>query len=91
MAALVDLVAPSLVDGPDKFMGNLMEWEAKIVEANTSHQVVIQPEVKTAIFISMAPGEIKKEFFKKLFFAEEGMIYEEAKGWAGSMIEVLGD
>ena len=31
LAALVDLVTPSLVGNPDKFMGKLMEWEAKIV------------------------------------------------------------
>ena len=57
LAALVDLVTPSPVDNPDMFMGNLLEFKAKIVEANKSHQVVLQPEIKTAIFISMAPGE----------------------------------
>ena len=87
LAALVDLVTPSPVDDPDKFMGKLMEWKGKIVEANKSHQVVILLEIKTAILISMAPGEAKKELLKKLLFAEEDMTYEEAKGWAGRMID----
>ena len=56
LAALVDLVTPSCVDHPDEFMGKLREWEARIVEASKSHQVFLQPEIKTAIFISMAPG-----------------------------------
>ena len=50
LAALVDLVTPSSVDHPEKFMGKLRNWEARIVEANKSHQVVLQFEIKTAIF-----------------------------------------
>ena len=56
LVALVDLVTPSPAENADKFMGKLMEWEAKIVETKTSHHVVLPTDIKTAIFISMALG-----------------------------------
>ena len=62
LAALVDLVTPSPVDNAEKFMSKLMKWEAKTVEANKLHRVVLQPEIKTAILISMAPGKMKRDF-----------------------------
>ena len=43
--------------------------------------------MKTAIFFSMAPGDMKKELFKNFLFAEEDMTYEEAEGWARRMID----
>ena len=85
LAILVDLVTPSPVDNADNCKGKLREREAEMVEANKSHRVISQPEIKMAMFISMAPREMKKELFKKLVFAEEDLTYEEAKAWAGRM------
>ena len=55
LAALVDLVTTSPVDNADKFIGKLLDWESKAIEAHTCFGVNLPEDVKTAILISMVP------------------------------------
>ena len=56
----MDLVTPASVEHADKFLGKLMEWEAQEIEANSCFGVELPGDIKTAIFISMAPVEMRK-------------------------------
>ena len=68
LAALVDLVTTSPVELAENFIGKLLEWEAREVEAHMCFGVLLPEDIKTAILISMAPLEMGRELVENLLF-----------------------
>ena len=83
LAALVELVTPAFLEHADDFLGKLMDWEAKEIEAKNCFGVELPGDIKTTIFISMALGGMLKEPFKTTLFDEGDFGLHENQGMCG--------
>ena len=64
LAEWVGLVTTSLVDNADMFIGKLLDWESKAVDAHTYFGINLPVGIKTAILTSMAPTKMRMKLFK---------------------------